>query len=67
MICCAIQSPLDMHVEDGCASIYFNKKVSSGINLLKEWCKTNTDPAHFNLPGNHINFCSHAKVASRVL
>lgn len=54
MVCCAVESSLDMHVEDGHASTYLNKKVLSGITLLKGRCKTETDSAHFTLPGNHV-------------
>lgn len=56
MVCFAVLSSLNISVENGHASIYFRRKVLSDITLLKRWCKTKTDPAHFNLPGNHINF-----------
>lgn len=66
MVCCAIQSSLDVHGEGGHTSVYFNKKVLSDITSPKEQYKTKTHPAHLNLTGNHINFCSPAKVASGV-
>lgn len=56
MVCCAVHSSLDTNVENGHALICFKRKGLSDITLLKGWCKTKTDPAHFNLPGNHINF-----------
>lgn len=68
VICChglLCHSVLPGCVKGGHASIYFNKKVFPGITLLKGWCKTKADPAHLNLPGNYISFCSPAKVASR--
>lgn len=66
MVCCAVQFSLEIRVVDSHASMYFSKNVLSGITLLKGRYKTKTDPVHFNLPGNHVNFCSPAKVASRV-
>lgn len=66
MVYCIVQFSLDIHVVDSHASMYFSKNVLSGITLLKGRHKTKTDPVHFNLPGNHFNFCSPAKVASGV-
>lgn len=45
--------PWPFSLENGHASIRFKRKGLSDIILLKG---TKTDPAHFNLPGNHIIF-----------